>query len=107
VGDCLAADPHDQVVRETVRLQLLAEGIVQPRRREAGALDLVHVGYVLEPHGLDAHLQRRSGDHVISAAAAAMPRGSATYAGTSVAGSAISPALSAALPRRARAAAKP
>ena len=39
VGDCLVAGPDDQVVRQAVGLQLLAERVVGPRRREAGRLD--------------------------------------------------------------------
>ena len=78
VGDGLVADADHQVVRQAVRLELLAERVRRPRNGEAGTLDVVDVGDVIERHRLDADLQRRSGDHATSAIGALIPRGSAT-----------------------------
>ena len=61
VGDDPGADADDEVVGQPVRLELGPEGVWRPGRGEAGPLDGVDAGDVVEPHGLDEDAQRRVG----------------------------------------------
>ena len=78
VGDRLVARPDHQVARHAVRLQLLAERVGGPRDRGSWRARCRGRRGCPPPSWLDAQPQRRSGDHVIPAAAGPMPRGSAT-----------------------------
>ena len=94
VGRDLVADAGDEVLRQAVRLEVVAVRLGRPRRVEAGALDGVDGRQVGERHRLDPHDHRGSRDHATSPTSARTPRGRVTYSGTRRARS--SPARSAA-----------
>src|SRR5664280_862444 len=103
IGDDLVPGPDHEVAGELVRLELGLVGVLGPRCREAGALDLLHGRQVGEGHRLDDEPHGWAGDHVVTTSppgAPAAPRGSETYSGTTRAGSSARPAAIRAPPSR-------